>query len=306
MSLKAKNQEIFSVKELLLKTQDGFCLKVDNLVVTKGDLLGVIGANGCGKTTFVESILGLRDTKSGMVRMFDTTFRANDNREVKLKNLGVQLQTVTYPDNYKVYEIIELHHLAYGQQEKILYQVFELDKLAKKNYVKLSRGQKQRVDLFIALAHTPELLILDEPSTGLDQVFRGVFNKLLEKRIDDPNLTTIMVTHTGEEVVSCNKILWLKDGQVFKYLESPTPEKKGVIRQKLNVNYTNENKKILTEILTNKTDVSYCIEKDFNAFTLFGYELGNVKKYLESQVGLTLSDVVNTDGVEFLRYVSEK
>ena len=128
------------------------------------------------------------------------------------KRLGVQLQRVEYEDSSNVREILDLHLALYGKQDPQVAQALDIEALRKLPYRALSRGQKQRLDLFVALAHHPEIAILDEPFTGLDRAYIERVAHLL--RYDLAGLTIIMICHSVEELDAASDVVWVCKGGV--------------------------------------------------------------------------------------------
>lgn len=293
------------VEDLKLSTKLDFELRIDSLEVFKGENVAVVGANGSGKTTLIEGLLGLRETSSGAITMLGTSYRAYINNEVKNSRLGVQLQNVSYPDNYKVKEIVELHSVAYGKCSDDVYKLLDIESLANKKYVKVSRGQKQRIDLYVAFAHDPDLLILDEPSTGLDETFRKSFSNLMDTRFEDPTKTTIVVTHTGHELCRCNKIVWIQDGKILRTLEVDQEIKRGVIEDKLLISFTCD-KGSMTEKLNGLSGISFIGEDGFNSVVAFGADLADAKAEVEKLDEVLAVQHAKTIGTEFLKFVANE
>lgn len=300
-----ESQIHLKVSNLHLATKQDFELDIESLEVFKGECVAVVGANGSGKTTLIESLLGLRETSSGDISLLGMSYRAFINNEVKHHRLGVQLQNVSYPDNYKVKEIAQLHYVAYGIKSEPIYKLLDIQSLENKKYVKLSRGQKQRVDLYVAFAHDPELLILDEPSTGLDETFKKGFVQLMEARLADPEKSTLIVTHTGEELCQCNKIVWIQNGRVLRTLAVEQPFVKGVIAEKLLISYTQDKDELLQN-LNALEDVSFIGEDGFNSLVAFGPNLESVLPQVEKMEGVSMVQRTHSIGSEFLKFVASE
>ena len=202
-----------TINKLLSHKRNQFQLQVQDISIEESDVIALIGANGSGKTTLMESILGLTKTAKRDMTILGLTASEFDKNEQIRQKVGIQLQKSAFQSGMKVNEIIKMHQLMYSIQSSEIYKLLEIDKIKSTNYCKLSRGQRQRVDLYIALAHNPELVFLDEPSTGLDSLFKRCFSKILNI-LRKSGSSILMGSHTLEEIEFCNKVLWLEKGHV--------------------------------------------------------------------------------------------
>jgi ABC-2 type transport system ATP-binding protein len=213
-------EPLLEVTALEIEGGNHFRLRIDGVATGRGDVLGIVGANGSGKTTFVEGVLGLRARRLGDVKLFGHTFPAHEKNVQDMRRLGVQLQNAAYPSNFKVGEIVHLHMTMYQTADPAMAASFGVPDLHKLFYGRLSNGQKQRVDLYLALAHRPELVFLDEPSSGLDQGYQATCAAILARRAADDRLATVICSHNGAEVSLCNKIVWLRSGAVHQRIDN--------------------------------------------------------------------------------------
>jgi ABC-2 type transport system ATP-binding protein len=183
-----------------LRKTYGATVAVDDisLTVQKGEIFGIVGPNGAGKTTAVESIMGLRKPDSGAVRLLglDPQTEADDLRQ----RLGIQLQEASLPDYLKVWEALDLFASFYRQTvpwEPLLEQWGLADK-RNTRFKNLSGGQKQRLFIALALLNDPEVVFLDELTTGLDPQARRATWEMV-RTIRDQGKTVILVTHFMDE-----------------------------------------------------------------------------------------------------------
>lgn len=183
-----------------------------NLSVEEGTMFGLLGANGAGKSTAIECILGTKNADSGTVSLLGQDPKRN--RRSLFQKIGVQFQEGDYQAEIKVSELCGESACLYKNPAdwKVLCNRFGIgDKL--NNAVKsLSGGERQRLFIVLALIPNPELVFLDELTTGLDaKARRGVW-KLLEE-LKDQGLTIFLTSHFMDEVETlCDKICILKQG----------------------------------------------------------------------------------------------
>ncbi len=201
------------INDLQVKGHGDFTLNIGNFHVHSGETLAVVGANGSGKSTLIEAMLDFRERATGTVHLLGHRWPGSDLRFEIRANLGVQLQNISYPENFKVNELINLHRMIYASNTAPIFSAFDMQELSLLSYGKLSKGQKQRVDLFMAMAHLPKLLIIDEPSSGLDKHYQSVFLSLIQQR-KNLALTTVMCSHTDLELELCDRVVCLRDGRV--------------------------------------------------------------------------------------------
>lgn len=208
-------EDIISVKNLK-KSYNGI-VAVDDISfsVKKGEYFGLLGHNGAGKSTTIDCILGIKAFDSGVVKIFNKD--PKKSRKEVFEKVGVQLQSSFYPDKIKVYEICEETAALYSEScdYNQLLKKFSLDKL-KKNYVStLSGGEKQKLAVVLALLPNPEVVFLDELTTGLDVEARRDVWKLL-KSLKKDKVTMLLTSHYMDEVEAlCDKIVIIKNGKLL-------------------------------------------------------------------------------------------
>ncbi len=184
-----------------------------DLDVQRGEVFGLLGANGAGKTTTFECLEGLRSVSSGELRIAGCN--PQTERRTLRKKLGVQLQSSSLPDNIRVSEAIDLvcswHALPVPDE---LIEKFEMKELLKKQYHQLSTGQKRRVNLVLALCNRPEVLVLDEPTAGLDVQSRAQLHDEI-RAIRAQGVTVLLATHDMAEAETlCDRIAILVGGKI--------------------------------------------------------------------------------------------
>ncbi len=182
--------------------------------VDEGEIFGILGPNGAGKTTTVESLQGLRSIDGGKVSVlgFDPTGQAVEIR----RRIGSQLQESALPDRMKVWEALDLFgSLRTGGRDwrQLLAEWGLADKRDSK-FGSLSGGQQQRLFVALALANNPQLVFLDEMTTGLDPASRRVAWELI-RQIRDRGTTVVLVTHFMDEAETlCDRLIVIDSGTV--------------------------------------------------------------------------------------------
>ena len=209
--------EAVSVQNLCKSYGEKQVLKNLNLSAKHGTVFGLLGANGAGKSTTIECILGTKKADSGTVTLLGQD--PKESRRSLFQKIGVQFQEGDYQQEIKVQELCEETACLYrnpADWQALCAQFGIGDKL--KNPVKsLSGGERQRLFIVLALIPDPEVVFLDELTTGLDaKARRGVW-KTLEK-LKDQGLTIFLTSHFMDEVEAlCDEICILKKGRPVFY-----------------------------------------------------------------------------------------
>jgi ABC-2 type transport system ATP-binding protein len=198
-----------------LRAVDGVSFEVGS-----GEIFGMVGPNGAGKTTTIECLEGLRQASGGRASVLglDPRRQGYELRE----RIGVQLQQSALPDRLRVREILGLF-AAFYRKSVDWHPILEELGLAEKAgapFAKLSGGQKQRLHIALALVNDPELVFLDELTTGLDpQARRAMWD--LVKRIRDRGKTVFLTTHYMEEAEQlCDRVVIIDHGKIVA-LDTP-------------------------------------------------------------------------------------
>jgi ABC-2 type transport system ATP-binding protein len=185
-----------------LTRQFGTKTALDNLSISvpRGGVFGLIGGNGAGKTTLIKHILGLFAAQSGTIRVFGLD--PVQNPVGVLGRIGYLSEDRDLPSWMRVGELMRYNQAFYPTWDpdyaEELREAFDLD--VKARVKNLSRGQRARAGLLIALAHRPELLVLDEPSSGLDPVVRRDILGAIIRTIADEGRTVLFSSHLLDEV----------------------------------------------------------------------------------------------------------
>ncbi len=194
------SESIITVSELTRRFGATTALASVSLVLPRGAVYGLVGANGAGKTTLIKHILGLLRAESGSVRVFGLDPVADPVGV--LSRIGYLSEEHDLPGWMRVDELIRYSRAFYPAWDDAyaeeLRQAFALDPTAKIS--NLSKGQKARLGLLVALAYRPELLVLDEPSSGLDPVVRRDILDAVMRTIADEGRTVLFSSHLLDEV----------------------------------------------------------------------------------------------------------
>src|SRR5580704_10236597 len=186
-----------------------------DLEVARGECFGLLGPNGAGKTTTIEICEGLTDPDSGTVELLGLNW--STGAEELRQRIGIQLQETQFPDKLTVEETIRLFrsffHRGISVEESI--RISQREEKRKSRFAVLSGGQKQRLAMATALVGDPELLFLDEPTTGLDPQARRHLWDLVEG-LKHEGRTIILTTHYMEEAEQlCDRVAIMDHGRVI-------------------------------------------------------------------------------------------
>ena len=207
------------VKNLIKKFKSTFAVNNISFEIKKNDTLGLLGPNGCGKTTSIGMMLGLITPTSGEI--FIDEIKLNSQNRIKLLSLmNFASPYIELPKKLTVKQNLEIYARLYGvsnKEERIEELVVDLNlnKFLNKNTGELSSGQKNRVSLAKSLINKPKLLFLDEPTASLDPDVGDFVRKYLEKYKKNNELTMLLASHNMKEVERlCNNIVMMKQGKI--------------------------------------------------------------------------------------------
>ncbi len=190
--------------------------------VARGEVFGMLGPNGAGKTTTIEVLEGLRPPDSGTVEVFGLDVRSNP-QSIK-ERIGVQLQSVSLYPRLTVTELLDLFGTFFSRRvpTQQLIDAVDLGDRADAWSLNLSGGQQQRLSIALALVNDPELVFLDEPTTGLDpQARRSLWD--LIKGLQERGKTVMLTTHYMEEATElCDRVAIMDHGHILEM--GPVPE----------------------------------------------------------------------------------
>ncbi len=204
-----------------LKKYFGNVRAVDGVdfTVEKGDLFGFLGVNGAGKSTVINMLATLLAPSDGDVTVCGHSL-GKENEKIRRK-IGIVWQQNCLDDILTVEENLICRGSLYENDPRKnregvarVVKLLKLDDLLKRRYGKLSGGQKRRCEIAAALVHTPEILFLDEPTTGLDPATRHSVWETVQQLRSDFGMTVFLTTHYMEEAAQANHIVLLDNGKV--------------------------------------------------------------------------------------------
>lgn len=211
---------IVEIKNLVKRYKDNLAVDNVNLIIKEGEIFGLLGPNGAGKSTTINTLIGLTKMDSGEIKIFG---RGMDKAEGEIKkNIGVVPQDIAIYEDLTAYENVTFFGKLYGLKDGLLKQRVEealnftgLWDKRKELPAKFSGGMKRRLNIACAIVHQPKLIIMDEPTVGIDPQSR---NHILQsvKELNKMGSTIIYTSHYMEEVEElCNYITIMDHGRVI-------------------------------------------------------------------------------------------
>ncbi|MGL6185838.1 MAG: ABC transporter ATP-binding protein [Clostridium chrysemydis] len=227
---------LLSVSNVTKSFKNSKVLDSINVNVSDSEIVGILGPSGAGKTTLIKCIMGMEKVDSGDITLLDSKI---PNREV-LNKVGYMAQSdalyneLTAKDNlYFFGEIFKIPKKELKEKIDFLVDLVDLKPFLSRKVNKFSGGMKRRLSLIIALIQDPELIILDEPTVGIDPELRlNIWKEI--NNLKSKGKSIIVTTHDMTEAIKCDRLLLLKDGNITA---SGTPEE---LMKKFNVDSIEE------------------------------------------------------------------
>ena len=207
------------VKNLEKKFKNFTAVKNINFHIDNGQTLGVLGPNGCGKTTTIGMLLGLIKPSNGKILIDDENFE-NLNREKILSQFNFASPYVELPKKLTVKENLEIYGRLYGVKDlairiQEISSDLNLSLFLNKKTGELSSGQKNRVSLAKSLINNPKILFLDEPTASLDPDIGDFVRKYIEDYKSKNKVSILLASHNMKEVERlCDQVIMMKEGEI--------------------------------------------------------------------------------------------
>jgi multidrug/hemolysin transport system ATP-binding protein len=198
----------------------GISLSIDELSFT-----AFLGKNGAGKSTLMHMMSTLTDITSGSIKMFDYDVTKDDEKIRSL--IGIVFQHSMMDGILTVYDNLSIRGSMYGLSKESLHnrilevsKTLDIEELLKREYGSLSGGQRRKVDIARALLHQPRILILDEPTTGLDPKSRQELWEYIHQLRVSSSMTILLTTHYLEEVMDADQVIVINEGLLIENASS--------------------------------------------------------------------------------------
>ncbi|KYH30834.1 putative ABC transporter ATP-binding protein YbhF [Clostridium tepidiprofundi DSM 19306] len=303
---------IVKIEELTKKFGDIIAVDDVNIEIKEGEIYGLLGPNGAGKSTMINIMCGLLRATKGKVKILDKDI--NEHSMFVKKNIGVVPQNIAIYEDLTAYENVKFFASLYGLKGNVLKErtkealefvgLYDRSKSIPKNF---SGGMKRRLNIACALAHKPNIIIMDEPTVGIDPQSRNHILKSI-KKLNDMGSTIIYTTHYMEEAEAiCTKIGIMDHGKIIA--EGTKEELEAIVTDKKRLEITvNDIGKVEIEclkqingvvdimvtskkvIIDSKKEVNN-LEKIILYFTQNGFAISNIESKMPNleNVFLTLT-----------------
>ena len=215
------NNISIEIKNLNKRYNNIEAVKNINFTINKGSIVGLLGPNGCGKTTTIGMMLGLIKPSSGAVFINGQNIESEKNRTNILEKMNFISPYVELPKKLTVEENLKVYGKMYGAKnlkDKIsdLMKQLNLSEFRTRKTGELSSGQKNRVSLAKALINDPEILLLDEPTASLDPDVGDYIRTYIESFASKKGTTILLASHNMNEVERlCNQVMMMKNGEII-------------------------------------------------------------------------------------------
>jgi ABC-2 type transport system ATP-binding protein len=271
-----------------------------DLEIESGEIFGFIGPNGAGKSTTIRTLLGLIFPTSGSGRIFGMDI-VRETKEIK-KRIGYMPSEINYYEKMDGLELLRYSAAFYQKdcESRIREQadIFSLD--LDRKIIDLSRGNRKKISILHSLIHQPQLLILDEPTTGLDPLMQAKFFEILRKE-NEKGTTIFFSSHTLSEVQKmCRRVGIIKEGKIIAVEDIETLRKKQLRKVQIEFSHSVKSGELgCTGVIASKADKN-------NLHFMFS---GNMGDLLNNLAGKDVKDlIIEEPSLEeiFMHYYSEE
>ena len=266
--------------DLNKKYQNKHALKDFNITINKGDIYGLIGVNGAGKSTFIKIIAGITEQTEGTLKLFGDE---NDLYK-KRRRIGSVIENPSFTPNLSARKNLEYYATVMGIEDKTLIDELlvrvHLDPTSKQPFRQFSLGMKQRLGIAFALLNSPEFIILDEPTNGLDPV--GILElRDIIYQLNQQGVTFLICSHILAELSQiATKYGIVDNGEFIKELTND--DLANLCREKLMVKVTQDHAKAFEDMLS-QNNYSYALHGDtYEIIIADGINIFLQKNFLKS------------------------
>ncbi|QQY77993.1 ABC transporter ATP-binding protein [Mycoplasma mycoides subsp. capri] len=280
-------QKIIEIKNLTKKYNNGYGIFDINLEVNQGDIYGYLGPNGAGKSTTIRHLMGYIRQNKGKALIFNEDCWKHSYKIQP--SVGYLPGEINYPEHENGLSYIKFIYKLRKQEnwdyvEKLI-KYWEFNPNIK--IKKMSKGMKQKLGLVLCLMHQPKVLILDEPTIGLDPLIKNKFIQLMLK-LKQNNTTIFLSSHVFEEVEKlCNKVAIIKSGRIINKLD--LDQIKNTNDREYKVTFKNQNI-YKNEFLTNVNDLIATYKVPINKVNYFFNELKSYEINLFEEIPFSLEN----------------
>lgn len=283
--------DIIQIKGLTKSYGELIAVNDLSLTVKEGEMFGLVGPDGAGKTTTIKILCGLLNPDDGQVNLFGKNI-LNNRKEIQ-NNIGYLSQKFSLYGDLTVDENIEffaqIHNVRnfHSRRDELL-DFTRLTPFRNRLADQLSGGMKQKLALACSLIHKPKILFLDEPTTGVDPVSRRDFWKILSSLIKE-GITILMTTPYLDEAERCNRVALMHKGEIIS-LDTPERIKNSVGKKSI-------------EIITSDIKLSYKILKAVEGFEIqiFGDRINLIAESTE-EIIKKVKQILSSNGIELISY----
>lgn len=263
-------ENVIEIKNLTKKYTD-FELSSITFNIPKGKIVGLIGENGSGKTTTIKAILNLININSGNIKVLGKNYKKLSKKD--REQIGVVLDDSFFSAQFLINDVDKVMNNLYSNWDSNLYNEY-INKFklpTNKTIRNFSNGMKMKLKLACALSHNSKVLILDEPTNGLDPIFRYEILDILSNLVIEKNISILLSTHITTDLEHiADEIVFIDNGKILLTENKEELFSKYKLAKVLIKDFNSIDKKDYTKYLKYKDDYLILI-KDYNSFT---------KKYL--------------------------